>query len=270
MGGNMKKALIFIILLLFGVNSFAARTVFCVNCSNQFIQLLDRITNLEQLAVLNKQYGESVIQTKKQIKILQNNIKQYENMLQNTRKLKPNLLLELGETLLHLARRTAELQTMRGDIIGLGDIFVEMYKRRPESERLGRAKSPEEIAAANAAYKEYWDRWSDRVDIATRATFQLSGSQLAELQNDTEKLQEYINELISTPEGQMQTLQAGNPLATIQINEARQLRELVATRVQSDLASQQKAEKMEQVSAEKWRSFTDVKGMTVKEPTALP
>ena len=109
MGGNMKKALIFIILLLFGVNSFAARTVFCVNCSNQFIQLLDRITNLEQLAVLNKQYGESVIQTKKQIEILQNNIKQYENMLQNTRKLKPNLLLELGETLLHLARRTAEL-----------------------------------------------------------------------------------------------------------------------------------------------------------------
>ena len=73
MGGNMKKALIFIILLLFGVNSFAARTVFCVNCSNQFIQLLDRITNLEQLAVLNKQYGESVIQTKKQIEILQNN-----------------------------------------------------------------------------------------------------------------------------------------------------------------------------------------------------
>ena len=66
----MKKALIFIILLLFGVNSFAARTVFCVNCSNQFIQLLDRITNLEQLAVLNKQYGESVIQTKKQIEIL--------------------------------------------------------------------------------------------------------------------------------------------------------------------------------------------------------
>ena len=90
MGGNMKKALIFIILLLFGVNSFAARTVFCVNCSNQFIQLLDRITNLEQLAVLNKQYGESVIQTKKQIEILQNNIKQYENMLQNTKKLKPN------------------------------------------------------------------------------------------------------------------------------------------------------------------------------------
>lgn len=269
MGGNMKKALIFIILLLFGVNSFAARTVFCVNCSNQFIQLLDRITNLEQLAVLNKQYGESVIQTKKQIEILQNNIKQYENMLQNTKKLKPNLLLELGETLLHLARRTAELQTMRGDIIGLGDIFVEMYKRRPESERLGRAKSPEEIAAANAAYKEYWDRWSDRVDIATRATFQLSGSQLAELQNDTEKLQEYINELISTPEGQMQALQAGNQLATIQINEARQLRELVATRIQSDLASQQKAEKMEQVSAEKWRSFTDVKGMTVKEPTKL-
>ena len=149
MGGNMKKALIFIILLLFGVNSFAARTVFCVNCSNQFIQLLDRITNLEQLAVLNKQYGESVIQTKKQIEILQNNIKQYENMLQNTKKLKPNLLLELGETLLHLARRTAELQTMRGDIIGLGDIFVEMYKRRPESERLGRAKSPEEIGRAH-------------------------------------------------------------------------------------------------------------------------
>ena len=48
----------------------------------------------------------------------------------------------------------------------------------------------------------------------------------------------------------MQALQAGNQLATIQINEARQLRELVATQIQSDLTSQQKAEKMEQVNAE--------------------
>ncbi len=43
---------------------------------------------------------------------------------------------------------------------------------------------------------------------------------------------------------------AGNQLAALQIQEARQLRELLATKIQSDLASQDKAEKERQMGEE--------------------
>ena len=43
---------------------------------------------------------------------------------------------------------------------------------------------------------------------------------------------------------------AGNQLAALQIQEARQLRELLATKIQSDLASRQKIEKEEQMRQE--------------------
>ncbi|WP_241159773.1 hypothetical protein [Desulfovibrio sp. ZJ200] len=46
---------------------------------------------------------------------------------------------------------------------------------------------------------------------------------------------------------------AGNQLAALQIQEARQLRELIATKVQSDLASQEKAEKESQMGQENER-----------------
>ena len=55
----------------------------------------------------------------------------------------------------------------------------------------------------------------------------------------------------------MQAAQAGNQLAAIQIQEARQLRELMATSSQSALAAQMKAEKESQADKEWWRSVTD-------------
>ena len=50
---------------------------------------------------------------------------------------------------------------------------------------------------------------------------------------------------------------AGNQLAALQIQEARQLRELIATKFQSDLASQVKDEKLRQISEELVRASTD-------------
>ena len=98
-------------------------------------------------------------------------------------------------------------------------------------------------------YHTSWDNWSRRVDDSTKATFQLSGKQLKDLEESGE-LEAYINELLSTPDGQQKALMAGNQLAALQIQEARQLRELLATKIQSDLASQDKAEKESQMGQE--------------------
>ena len=51
-----------------------AITVTCTNCSTNLIQLLDRITNVEQLTNAIKQYQEAVEQTRQQITMVQQNI----------------------------------------------------------------------------------------------------------------------------------------------------------------------------------------------------
>jgi P-type conjugative transfer protein TrbJ len=111
------------------------------------------------------------------------------------------------------------------------------------------------VRKALEQYQSHWDTWSAEVDRASMATFQLSGQQLEDLQQDGQKFQDYIDNLLSKPEGQMQALMAGNNLAAVQIQEARELRSLIATTVQSDLQSQMKSEKEAQMQEELQRKM---------------
>lgn len=89
----------------------------------------------------------------------------------------------------------------------------------------------------------------ERIDEATKATFQLSGSQLRDLE-ESGKMEDYINDLVNNADGRNEMLQAGNQLAKLQYSEARQLRELVATTIQSNLATQVRDEKERQIEEE--------------------
>ena len=244
-----------------------ALTVTCTNCSTNLIQLLDRITNVKQLSNAIKQYQEAVEQTRQQITMVRQNIEQYENMLQNTAQLPANLVNELKISLTRLANLSSTLRTQRGDIVALGEIFTKLF---PEQALFGAlaGASPEQMEEASRRYREEWDKWAQSVDQASRATFQLSGQQLADLQKDPARFQSYIDELLSTPDGQQKAIMAGNQLSSLQVQEARQLRELMATQVQSQLSSQMKAEKESQMSEEAWRETikTDRIGKAKPDP----
>ena len=248
----MKKLLMIAVTLALFATPAHALTVTCTNCSMSLIQLLDRITNVEQLTNAIKQYQEAVEQTQQQITMVRQNIEQYENMLQNTMQLPANLVNELKGNLTRLANLSSNLKTLRGDIVGLGQVFNSLF---PEQALFGElaGAGPEQVEAANARYQQQWDKWAETVDQASQATFQLSGHQLDDLQKDAGRFQSYLDELLSTPDGQQKAIMAGNQLSALQVQEARQLRELVATQVQSNLASQMKAEKESQMSQEAWR-----------------
>jgi P-type conjugative transfer protein TrbJ len=257
----MKRYIVFfLVTLLISAAPAHALTVTCTNCSNSIMQILDRITNVEQLSTLASEYEESLIQTAQQIRMVQQNIEQYANMVQNTAQLPANLVMELKGNLTRLAHLSNNLKTLRGDIVGLGQIFTNLF---PEQNLFGElaGASPEQVAQANARYEAEWDKWASTVDQASQATFQLSGQQLEDLQQDPERFQQYMDNLLSTPDGQQQALMAGNQLAAIQVQEARQLRELIATQTQSSLASQMKAEKESQMQQEAWRDATKVDGL---------
>lgn len=55
-----------------------------------------------------------------------------------------------------------------------------------------------------------------------------------------------IDKLLATPEGQMQALQAGNNLASLQLQESRRMHELLAAGIQAGVQTQMKDAKKEQ------------------------
>lgn len=251
----MKKYILALALTVMWAIPAHALTVTCTNCSTNLVQFLDRITNVEELSTLMNQYKEAVEQTQQQITMVRQNIEQYQNMVQNTVQLPADLVNELRGNLTRLANLTGNLKTLRGDIVSLGTIFNNLF---PEQSLFGdiAGASSDQVAKANAKYEAAWDAWSKNVDRAAQATFQLSGHQLEELQKDAPRFQSYLDSLLSTPDGQQKAIMAGNQLSVLQVQEARQLRELVATQVQSALTSQMKSEKESQMQQEAWRDAT--------------
>jgi len=265
----MRKLLLATLLLVMCAAPAKALTFVCANCSTNLVQMLDRITSMEQLQNIIAQYKEDIQQTAAQLRMVQQNIEQYANMVQNTISLPQNVLKEIQNNLTQLATLSSRLRTVRGDAVAMANIFANLFPDQSFLADLA-GKGPEAIEKATQEYEAAWNGWSKQVDQATEATFQLSGMQLDDLQKNPAKMQSYLNELLSTPEGQMQALQAGNQLTALQIQEARQLRELLATQAQSDIAASMKSEKESQVRQEVWRNMTKTDKLDNLQPKRDP
>ncbi|CCO24015.1 P-type conjugative transfer protein TrbJ [Maridesulfovibrio hydrothermalis] len=85
----------------------SAMTVTCVNCSEKFMQFLERVTNIEQLETMYRTYAEEMMQTQQQIMMVKQNIEQYTNMVKNTIRLpfaiKNSVIRDLKSS--HLSRK---------------------------------------------------------------------------------------------------------------------------------------------------------------------
>lgn len=226
-----------------------AKTVWCTNCSEKFTQALDRVTNVEQLRNIVADYQESVQQTIQQVRMVQQNVEQYANMVQNTIGLPAEIYGKVHGTFTRLADLTSQLRTSRGDLSAMAGIFRNIYA---ESDKMASL-----MTLPMDDLQKTVDTWGENVDRSAEALFQLSGDQLQSMVRDTPALEAHIDELLSTPEGQMQALMAANTLTSMQLQEARQLRELTATMSQAQLSSQMKGEKEDQLQKEQWRKATE-------------
>jgi P-type conjugative transfer protein TrbJ len=247
----MKKLLIIAaVTLTLNVPIFSfGEVVTCTNCSTVFTQLLEQATNLEQLSTMTNQYSEAITQTAQQIQLVQ-------HAIQNTMQLPQAMRGELAGQMTQLANLTNQLRTQRGDYTALAQVFNQLFPAQSTFSNLTAASTAEEINAANQQYRQHQDKWSASVDEASLATYQLTGRQLQDL-SDAGTLETYVQSLLDSPDGQMKAMQAGNQLAALQLQEQRELRELVATSSQSTLASQMKAEKKDQLVREQQRKAMD-------------
>lgn len=226
----------------------------CTNCSTEWTAAMDQITNLEELKNTVLQYEEAIRQTLNQAQMIANQLNQYKTMVQNTINLPQNIINQTKGRLKELAQLTKSLKLQKGDYMAMGQVFDKIYPGLDIIKGLAGGDASKSIS-------EVWNEWSAEVDRAAQATFQVSGQQLDDLANDSEALDNHIDSLLTTPEGQMQAIQSGNSLAAIQIDEMRKMRMLMATNIQMTTQMAMKEEKRGQLSKEQIDHILDTSEM---------
>ncbi|WP_432737298.1 P-type conjugative transfer protein TrbJ [Maridesulfovibrio sp. FT414] len=238
----MRTALVALLLVLISFNQASAMTVTCTNCSDKFLQALERATNIEQLESMWKTYAEEMMQTQQQIMMVHQNIEQYTNMIKNTIRLP----FAIKNTVIRDFKRLASLSQGLVDTVGelyvLEGVYDAYYPDFNSAKQLAGLPTSD----VNPKHYEFYAKWSERVDAATKATFKLSGQQLKEI-IESDEFDSHIEDLLSSPEGRMQALEAANQLSSIQISELRKMRALLATYIQNRAQIDQKREKEEQL-----------------------
>lgn len=236
----MKK-IVFLLVTAFVLSNAApavAMTVWCSNCSEKFVQYMERITNVEQLESLWKTYSENVQQTAQQIRLVQQTIEVYRNMVVNTISLPFSVVNAVKGDMMNMVKLINKLGTTIADLQTLDAIYTSSYPHWNGAKEL---TSPEQ-------YQTKWEDWSKRVDDATQAAFQLSGAQLKAMEDDTPALEAHISNLLSSPAGRKQAIEAGNHLAAMQLQEARELRMLIGTHIQQCAVKDAKSEAKDKVT----------------------
>ena len=124
-------------IFLFGVGQAnAGGAVYCVNCSNYWTQMLERITNIEELKVLYLEYGEAIQQTAHQLKNIQQNVEMITDMVHNTAALPRQIISKISDEMTRFAQITNTINTIRADIEGLEKVKDEYYKTKDEIQKL--------------------------------------------------------------------------------------------------------------------------------------
>lgn len=216
--------------------------VTCTNCSDKFLQILERATNIEQLESMWKTYAEEMMQTQQQIMMVQQNIQQYTNMIKNTIRLP----FAIKNSVIRDFKKLASLSKGLVETVGELDVLEGVYDTYYPDFNSAKQLTGRPANEVNAKYYEFYTKWSERVDAATKATFKLSGQQLKEI-SESDEFDAHIEGLLSNPEGRMQALEAANQLSSIQISEIRKLRALLATHIQNQAQIEQKKEKEKQL-----------------------
>lgn len=227
---KLSLALIVAVVVMVGAET-EAKSFYCTNCSEKWMQALDRVTNVNELATLTQQLDNEISQTAYQLQMVQQNVQRYELMMKNTKGLSPDMVRRLSGELRHMGSLVRQLEVRRAEAAAARRYYNEMY---PEQAAFGGMTTHE--------YQKQWDRWASESDRANRETYSLSAQQLNDLGNSQE-FEAHVDELLATPEGQMEALQAGNKLSSMALQESRELRALLATQAQEQAQAAAMAQK---------------------------
>ncbi|WP_162096675.1 P-type conjugative transfer protein TrbJ [Desulfotalea psychrophila] len=233
--------------------------VTCINCSNMFTQILEYANDIESLMEGIKRYEELATHTTQNYNKISGDIKRYENMLKNTKSLPDNMNTKLAIKLKYLTNDIKSTGVRYADFAALQDIFSQLY---PDYQSVAKSINPNLSSKLTRKYTEdHYDTWAKEAQSVTGKAFSMSGDQLNDLV-ESGGFEDAVNDLISTPEGQKEALDASNQLAAMQLEEARNLRALLAVSIQAQQQVAQKQQGIEYIQEQQSRNFWET-----REPT---
>lgn len=228
-----------VVALSFGVVTtigYAAGPTYCVNCAtvwNQHTQIAKEI--------------ETSINTARQ---LENEIKQYKEMLRQGKRLPSSMVNRLTDDLKRLKQIYRESTALVGSVEGFDEKFKKQHKDYDQY-----------LKNKNVTHDDR-KRWSDQSLDAMRTAMKVSGENVNAIDKEDQMLDKLIKRSQSA-EGRMQAAQVGNELIAQLIQQMQKMRQMLDSFIQAQSAWQ--AQQIERRAREDaaWENFT--KKQIVKE-----
>lgn len=186
-----------------------AQVVTCSNCGTEFTQLANNLQLADQLA--------------RQVQLVQQSIKQNENLLLNTTGLDR---FRFGNTLNDLRQVTSLLgqaKSLSYTSAGLDGQFSRKYKDY-------NAYVSEKLNAQ--ALEQKYQQWSEDSNSSVLSTLKAANLQNSQMEGDEEQLFKQLEDLSTTAEGRMQALQVANQIAVAAARQTQKLRQLMLVQLQ--------------------------------------
>ncbi len=215
------------------LTSAYAQVVTCANCGTEWTQLANNLQLAEQLA--------------RQGELLQQSLRQSENLLLNTKGLDQ---LQFGNPLSELKQVStllAQAKSLSFSSTGLDGQFARKY--RDYNAYVGEQMGSE-------AFNQKYQQWSDDTNSSVLTTLKAAGLHSNQIEGSEDALFRELESMASTAEGRMQALQVANQIALSAARQTQKLRQILLMQVQ--LRAMYMQTQMDRQAAEgaAWRNFT--------------
>ena len=185
-----------------------ALVVTCTNCGTEWTQLANNLQLADQLA--------------RQVELVQQSIRQYENLALNTKGLDR---FQFGGALAELKRVSAILGQAKALSFTSADLegkFAEKYK--DYSAYLRQQMDTEGLS-------QKYQQWSEDTNSSVLTTLKAANLQASQIEGDEETLFKQLESMAGTAEGRMQALQVANQITLAAARQTQKLRQLMLTQI---------------------------------------
>jgi len=186
-----------------------AQVVTCVNCGTEFTQLANNLQLADQLA--------------RQVELVQQSIRQSENLLLNTTGLEAFRFGNVAGNLRQVTSLLGQAKSLSFTSAGLDGQFAQKYKdydayvsQKPDAGALDRK----------------YQQWSEDTSSSVLTTLKAANLQNSQMEGEEETLFKQLEEMSTTAEGRMQAIQVANQIAIAAARQTQKLRQLILVQLQ--------------------------------------
>lgn len=235
----------FLVLSIIGGSAPSAVAGSATGAATEWTQLANNAQLVDLLKSSGLQVDNQLTQITQLTEQIQNQLKIYENMLQNTARLPDYIWGQVGDDLSRLRSIVEQGQGIAFSMGNSNDILQQRFKSYRELETM----YPDE-ESFSAVYQKWSDTNRDTIAGALKAA-----SLTAEQFDSEEGTMGALRSMSETADGQMKALQVGHEIAAQQVAQMQKLRGLVSqhmTMLGSWLQSEQTAKDLAQKRREKF------------------